>query len=228
MMSGMRLAFREALAAAAESFRTGQQRFGEQQLEAPILPRTSAEALGVNTPENWRARGHTGDLARFGALLQGSTYRQMMQQPSTMVGLSIDMLSTYITSGFRALGASDAFFKAIHNGAELSAQAYRQASQEASRGEIPDTAASVRARAAQLWDQISDPSNQSEPAQAMRIAAREMAEYNTFTNQPGPSRAPSSFCVIRRSSCCARVARSTRCTACSATWPFHSPARRAT
>jgi hypothetical protein len=186
MMSGMRRSFREALAAAAESARTGQQVFGEAQLEAPRLPRTSAEAWGVNTPETWRAQGQTGDLARFGALLKGSTYREMMQRPSTMWGLALDMVSMYVTVGFRFLGASDAFFKAIHNGAELGAQAHRQASQEAQRGLIPDTAAAVRARAAQLWDQVSDPSNQSEAAQAMRIASREMAAYNTFTNEPGP------------------------------------------
>jgi hypothetical protein len=186
MMSGMRRSFREAVAAAAKSLRTGQQQFGEAQLEAPILPRTSAEAWGVNTPETWRVQGQTGDLARFGALLQGSTYREMMQRPSTMVGLGLDMLSTYITSGFRALGASDAFFKVLHNGAELGAQAHRQASQEAQHGLIPDTAAAVRARAAQLYDQGTDPSNTSEAAQSMRIASREMAEYNTFTNPPGP------------------------------------------
>jgi hypothetical protein len=186
MMGGMRRSFREAIAAAAESLRTGQQRFGEAQLEAPILPRTSAEALGVNTPETWRTRAPTGDLARFGALLEGSTWRQVAQRPATLFGLGLDMLSTYITYGFRFLGASDAFFKAIHNGAELAAQAHRQASQEAQSGQIPNTAATVRARAAQLYDQAGDPSNLSEAAQAMRIAAREMAEYNTFTNEPGP------------------------------------------
>jgi hypothetical protein len=186
MMAGMRRSMLEALAAAAESLRTGQQRFGEAQLEAPMLPRTSAEAIGLNTPEAWRARGQTGDLSRFGALLEGSTYRQIAQRPTTLLGLGLDMLSTYVTYGFRLLGASDAFFKVIHNGAELGAQAHRQASQEAHRGAIPNTTAAIRARAAQLWEQVSDPSNVSEAAQAMRISARDMAEYNTFTNPPGP------------------------------------------
>jgi hypothetical protein len=63
-MVGMRHVMHEALQAAGRSFRTGRQDFGEAQMDAPPLPRTSAEALGVNTPPTWRAQGPTGDLAR--------------------------------------------------------------------------------------------------------------------------------------------------------------------
>lgn len=176
MATGIRMAMREAVAAFAESFRTGQQVFGQGQTEQQMFaPRTSAEGLGINVPSTMTARGQTGDLARFGALLEGQTYAEMVRRPETALGLGLDLISTYVTAGFRALGAADSFFKVLNNGAELMAQAVRQANQELLRGEIAEDA--FRARVGELYEN---------PTEAMRMAAKDFAEYNTFTNEPGP------------------------------------------
>jgi hypothetical protein len=139
-----------------------------------MVQRMSAEALGVNTPQAWRERGASGDISRLGALLQGQTYQEMWQNPETMLGLGLDLFSMTWTLPFRALGASDSFFKVLNNGAELAAQALRQTEQELQRGEItPDR---MRARYRELVDN---------PTEEMRIAARDFADYNTFTSEPG-------------------------------------------
>ena len=182
MAGGTRQSLREAWLALGRSLMSGQQEFGQGQTEAPMVPRTSAEALNLRLfgrtlvpPQAWRERGPSGDLNRLGALLQGSTWRQMAQQPETVLGLGLDLFSMAWTLPFRALGASDSFFKVLNNGAELSAQALRQTEEEAARGTLaPDR---VRTRYRELVDN---------PTEAMRIAARDFAEYNTFTKAPGP------------------------------------------
>jgi hypothetical protein len=92
-----------------------------------------------------------------------------------MLGLGLDMFSMLWTLPFRSLGAQDSFFKVLNNGMELAAQASRQVAEEMERGDLtPDQA---KARYRELRDN---------PTEAMRIASKDFAEWNTFTNPPGP------------------------------------------
>jgi DNA-binding CsgD family transcriptional regulator len=185
MAAGMKMAMREAVMAAGRSFRSGQQEWGTNQVEGGqgYVPRTSAEAVGLPVPSTMTARGASGDLSRFGALGEAQTYREFAQQPKTMLGLGMDMLSTVATTGFRMLGASDAFFKTLNQGAEFMAQAVRRADQQLMRGEITQDA--FRERAFELYQRMTDPSDTDPDIVSMRMAARDFAEYNTFTNEPG-------------------------------------------
>jgi hypothetical protein len=177
MAAGMKMAMREAVMAAGRSFRSGQQEWGTNQVEGGqgYVPRTSAEAVGLPVPSTMTARGASGDLSRFGALTEAQTYREFAQNPKTMLGLGMDMLSTVATTGFRMLGASDSFFKVLNQGAESMAQANRRADQELMRGEIAEDG--VRERTLELYNRMTDPSDTDPDIVSMRMAARDFAEY---------------------------------------------------
>jgi hypothetical protein len=98
----------------------------------------------------------------------------MAQHPKTALGLGVDLFDMYWTMPFRALGASDAAFKEMNRGAELYAVAARQAGEEAARNQILPS--QIKERIADLVDS---------PTEAMLRQAREFAEYNTYTAEPG-------------------------------------------
>ena len=93
---------------------------------------------------------------------------------NSVAGRGLDMLGQAYTLPFRMLGASDAFFKELHYGAELQASALRQATEELMRGQI--TKDQLKPRVAELANS---------PTDMIRLQARDFAEYNTFTNDPG-------------------------------------------
>jgi hypothetical protein len=94
--------------------------------------------------------------------------------PESFMGKGLDMLGSVTNLPFRALGASDAFFKELHYGAELKASALRAASEEVARGKIPADQFPLRLQ--ELLDN---------PTDAIRAGARDFASVNTFTSEPG-------------------------------------------
>jgi hypothetical protein len=94
--------------------------------------------------------------------------------PESFMGKGLDILGSVTNLPFRALGASDAFFKELHYGAELKASALRAASEEVARGKIPADQFPIRLQ--ELLDN---------PTEAIRAGARDFASVNTFTSEPG-------------------------------------------
>lgn len=94
--------------------------------------------------------------------------------PESFMGKGLDMMGSVTNLPFRALGASDAFFKELHYGAELKASALRAASEEVARGKIPADQFAIR-----LQDLLDN------PTEAIRAGARDFASVNTFTSEPG-------------------------------------------
>lgn len=85
-------------------------------------------------------------------------------------GRSIELGGKQVRIPGRLLSASDEYFKAIGARQELNRLAFRKASNEGLTGE---------AHAARMANLIENPTD------AMRVAAREKAEYQTFTNPLG-------------------------------------------
>jgi len=100
------------------------------------------------------------------------SFNAVMNQP--VIARGIEMLGAVTSVPGRSLGAADEFFKTINYRMDLHAQAVRQAVQEARDGLIRDS--EIAGRAALLAN---------DPTEAMRISAREAAQYGTFTNDPG-------------------------------------------
>lgn len=100
------------------------------------------------------------------------TFNKVMNQP--LIATGIDKLGALVTIPGRALGAGDEFFKTINYRMEVHAQAARQAADEVSTGAIKPTEMKSR-----MADLIAD------PAESVRLQAREMAQYGTFTNDAG-------------------------------------------
>lgn len=99
-------------------------------------------------------------------------FNAVMNQPAIARG--IDFLGMVTTIPGRALGGADEFFKTVNFRADIHAQAVRRAAQEARSGDLPEHM--MRERIAELIQ---------EPDEAMRVQARETAQYATFTNDAG-------------------------------------------
>lgn len=89
-------------------------------------------------------------------------------------GKTIDVLGQAIRLPGRALMAEDEFFKSVGYRAELHAQAYRQATREASAGKIGKD--EIKERMAELLEN---------PPDNIKMAAIDHATYSTFSNAPG-------------------------------------------
>jgi hypothetical protein len=89
-------------------------------------------------------------------------------------GRFVDLLGSVVRLPGRALTAEDEFFKAIGYRAELNAQAYRQATREASAGKISKE--QIRSRMADILEN---------PPNNIHMNAVDHALYTTFTNVPG-------------------------------------------
>lgn len=88
----------------------------------------------------------------------------------------VDMLGSIVRIPGTAMQAGDEFFKIINSRMEIWAQAMRTASEEVDRGVIPaNDPVAFKARIAEI---VSDPS------EAIRLKAADMAAYNTFTSEP--------------------------------------------
>lgn len=91
----------------------------------------------------------------------------------TLLGKAVDFVGRLNQIPFRALGASDEFFKTVAYRGELRAQAWRTATKEANEGTIKMSAREARVQS------ILD-----NPPENLRIEAMDKAEYVTFTNTP--------------------------------------------
>lgn len=100
-------------------------------------------------------------------------FNAIMNRPA--VGAFIDMIGSVVSVPGRSLAAADEFFKTINYRAELWAVAFRQASEEVERGILPQ--AKFKERIADII--INTPDD-------VKLRAQDFAEYNTFTNDPGP------------------------------------------
>lgn len=196
MAAAMRGHWREAFSALGESFVTGESRLGSTGVHmgsgGPGTGRGSrlgAEAWGVPAPATWRnatARPWgdrtappepmaPNDLRRFKTLLDPQLYRDMAAQPTSMLGLGMDMLANAFQAiSFRPTGSTDPLFKVFNRHAQLGALALRRAEEQMIRGEITH---------AQLKDRIIE--LRRNPTEEMRIEAQQFADYNTFTDQMG-------------------------------------------
>lgn len=93
---------------------------------------------------------------------------------NSAMGKALDAVGSVVNIPGRALGAADEFFKTINYRAELWAQAFRRASEEVDRGIL--SSSKLKDRMAEI---IMDPPDD------IATAARDLAKYNTFTNDPG-------------------------------------------
>lgn len=137
---------------------------GEAAQELFAITQGSKEGI-IAAAKAYREEGVVGgqkiELARKAAI------------PSATVnigGRSIELGGKQVRIPGRLLSASDEYFKAIGTRQELNRLAYRKATNEGLTGE---------ARAARMANLIENPTD------AMRAAAREKAEYQTFTNPLG-------------------------------------------
>lgn len=90
-----------------------------------------------------------------------------------LMGPALRFLDTATTAPSRALRATDEVFKGMAFNAELQGLAYRQASEELASGKIAKATFSDR-----LAEILASPTD------SMRLAARQSAERQTFTNAP--------------------------------------------
>lgn len=102
--------------------------------------------------------------------------------PGSGLGRGLDFLGhSIVNAPSRALGAEDAFFKSVLYRMEVHAGALRMARQEA-------TAAGFRPGSADFAREVSDRMRVmlTDPPEALRLQAADMALYSTFNRQAGP------------------------------------------
>lgn len=165
MAQGMRDNFAESLRVFGHAWRTEEQLFGQPFKaadKAGSLGKPNAQATGATRAENPFVRRMSSEYWGIGN--------------DTMGGKALDMLGAGWTGSFRALGAADAMFKHLYYGGELKAAAGRRAIEAQMMGKIGPSPKDVEAYIAKLMDN---------PTEALRMEAKEFAEYNTFTNDPG-------------------------------------------
>ena len=129
--------------------------------------RLAGKALRMNEAGGWAGKV---DLPHDPAI---SAENWRLAKDSAM-GKAVDVLGAAVRVPGRALMAEDEFFKSVGYRMELHAQAYRQASREATAGKIGKD--EIRSRMVDILDN---------PPDNIRIAAIDHATYSTFTNAPG-------------------------------------------
>lgn len=161
MLQGMTGSLRDAVLNAGRSFVTGESGFGLQKIEMPRARSISAEAF------------RRTKVAPRGVLRPlNMALHQAMDVP--VIAHGIDAFGALVNTPVRALGAEDEFFKTINYRMEVHAQAVREATREIGADAAPDA---LRARIAELI---------AEPPDHVSVAARDFAQYNTFTRASGP------------------------------------------
>lgn len=140
------------------------------------------QALRGGLLDALRAAGHTlrTETTVAGRQKVEGPRRRMVSAPAWNLnennwpGQFVNGLGAVVNFPGRMLAVEDEFFKSINYRMELHAQAQRLATAELKKGTItPD-------QFAQRFADILD-----DPSEELRIAAREMAAYNTFTSEPG-------------------------------------------
>ena len=143
-LKGMVGSFWDALKLAKENWTTGISKYGADKIEVKKNAiRSGAQPLGYEIKEG------------------------------TLLGKAVDFVGRLNQIPFRALGASDEFFKTIGYRGELRAQAWRTATKEANEGTIK-----MSAREARVQEILNN------PPENLRVEAMGKAEYVTFTNTP--------------------------------------------
>lgn len=143
-LKGMVGSFWDALKLAKENWTTGISKYGADKIEVKKNAiRSGAQPLGYEIKEG------------------------------TLLGKAVDFVGRLNQIPFRALGASDEFFKTIAYRGELRAQAWRTAAKEANEGTIK-----MSARDARVQEILNN------PPENLRVEAMGKAEYVTFTNTP--------------------------------------------
>ena len=136
-------AFGDALRLAKKNWQTGQSAYGSGKIEV------KQNAISSN------------------ATLFGKSVRD------TAFGKVIDFTGFIVQTPFRALEASDEFFKTIAYRGEMRARALRTVEQEIASGKIKPAAKEAR-----LEELVNTPTG------ALKVASMDKAEYLTFTNAP--------------------------------------------
>lgn len=136
-------AFGDALRLAKKNWQTGTSQYGSGKVEV------KQNAISSN------------------ATLFGKSVRD------TAFGKVIDFTGFIVQTPFRALEASDEFFKTIAYRGEMRARALRQTEQEIASGKIKPAAKEAR---------VEELTNT--PTGSLKVAAMDKAEYLTFTNAP--------------------------------------------
>jgi len=131
--------------------------------------KTGASGFGMQKIEAPRTRSISTEA--LGGTTNAS-FNELMNTP--LVSHGINAMGAVVTIPGRMLGASDEFFKTINYRMELHAQAARKVSAELRDGTLQQSGA--KDRMAQLLGDVSDDA---------AMQAREFAQYNTFTNEPG-------------------------------------------
>lgn len=143
-LKGMVGSFWDALKLAKENWTTGISKYGADKIEVKKNAiRSGAQPFGYEIKEG------------------------------TLLGKAVDFVGRLNQIPFRALGASDEFFKTIGYRGELRAQAWRTATKEANEGTIK-----MSAREARVQEILNN------PPENLRVEAMGKAEYVTFTNTP--------------------------------------------
>ena len=131
--------------------------------------RTGESGFGIGKIEAPRTRQISSEA--WGNL-RSQSLRQALNVPGFAHGLNA--LGAVVTSPGRALTSADEYFKTVSYRMEVHAQAARTVAQELRSGALDE--AGMAKRMAELVD---------EPSEATVAAARDFAQYNTFTNRPG-------------------------------------------
>ncbi|MEX0306024.1 MAG: hypothetical protein AB3N12_01445 [Ruegeria sp.] len=131
--------------------------------------RTGESGFGMQKLEAPRIRSWSSESLTN---TRSETFNQVMNRP--LIASGINALGSVFTTPGRALGAGDEFFKTINYRMEVHAHAARLANSELRAGKIgPDD---VKRRLAEIAE---------DPPDSVITQAREFAQYNTFTNDPG-------------------------------------------
>lgn len=156
---------RDALANARRVAATGESAFGPQKFDVTAARAISAEAF------------RSTRIAPAGGL-RGAAFRPLnlalhkaLDVP--MIAHGIDAIGAAVNLPVKALGVEDDFFKTLNYRMEVHAQAVRQAMGELGPDAAPEA---LRDRIAALI---------AEPPDHVSLAARDFAQYNTFTRESG-------------------------------------------